>query len=132
MAFPAVSNAANLHAEPVIAAGSGTPPTSVETKDLLVGTGAVATSSSTVVVQYVGANFTDGKVFDSSWQRGQAATFPLSGVIPGFEQGIVGMKVGGRREILIPPKDGYGSAGSPPQVGPNETLVFVVDLVSVQ
>ncbi|HUO47363.1 MAG TPA: FKBP-type peptidyl-prolyl cis-trans isomerase, partial [Acidimicrobiales bacterium] len=81
---------------------------------------------------YVGANYADGKVFDSSWSRGQAATFPLNGVIPGFAQGIVGMKVGGRRVIVIPSSLGYGAAGSPPAVAPNENLVFVVDLTAVQ
>lgn len=127
-----MSGATDLHAAPVIAAGSRPLPTVLQTKDLVVGTGATATSSNTVVVQYVGANYTDGKVFDSSWQRGQAATFPLNGVIPGFAQGIEGMKVGGRREIVIPPALGYGSAGSPPAVGADETLVFVVDLQSLQ
>jgi peptidylprolyl isomerase len=66
------------------------------------------------------------------WKSGQPAPFPLNGVVPGFAQGIVGMKVGGRREIVIPPALGYGSTGSPPAVAPNETLVFVVDLVGVR
>jgi peptidylprolyl isomerase len=126
-----VANATDLHSAPVISAGSSPAPTTLLTKDLVVGTGAAATPTSTVVVQYVGANYTDGQVFDSSWQRGSVATFPLNGVIPGFAEGIVGMKVGGRRAIVIPPAQGYGEAGSPPAVGPNETLVFVVDLVSV-
>jgi peptidylprolyl isomerase len=129
---PAVANATELSVAPVISAGTPPAPTTVVTKDLVVGTGATAAATSTVVVRYVGANFTDGKVFDSSWARGQPATFPLNGVIPGFAQGIVGMKVGGRRVIVIPPDKGYGANGSPPAVGPNETLVFVVDLVSVQ
>jgi peptidylprolyl isomerase len=102
------------------------------TKDLVVGTGPQASGTSTVKVQYVGADYTNGHVFDSSWQRGQPATFPLTGVVPGFAQGIAGMKVGGRREIVIPPDLGYGASGSPPAVGPNETLVFVVDLLAVQ
>ena len=85
----------------------------------------------TVNVQYVGANFADGQDFDSSWQRGQPATFSLAQVIPGFAQGIAGMQVGGRRELVIPPALGYGSAGAGP-VGPNETLVFVIDLLAVQ
>jgi len=100
--------------------------------DLVTGIGAAAVASSTVKVQYVGADYTDGKVFDSSWSRGQPIDFSLSGVIPGFAQGIVGMKVGGRRELVIPPALGYGSQGSPPAVGPNETLVFVIDLIGVQ
>src|SRR5260221_6942075 len=114
-------------------ATAGGPKTaSLVTKDLVAGTGATATASNTVVVQYVAANYTDGKDFDSSWVRGQRATFPLNGVVPGFAQGIVGMKAGGRREIVIPPSLGYGASGSPPAVSPNETLVFVVDLLSIQ
>ncbi len=80
----------------------------------------------------MGANYTDGKDFDSSWSRGQPASFPLNGVVPGFAQGIVGMKVGGRREIVIPPALGYGAMGQAPAVAPNETLVFVVDLLAIQ
>ncbi len=130
--LPAVSNATNLHLEPVIGPGSAPAPTTLATKDLIVGKGAAAAASDTVVVQYVGANYTDGKDFDSSWQRGQPATFPLNGVVPGFSQGIVGMKPGGRREIVIPPALGYGATGEAPAVSPNETLVFVVDLLSIQ
>ena len=129
---PSVANAANVHAEPIISAGSPPRPTSLVTKDLVVGTGATAAAANTVTVQYVGANYADGKDFDSSWQRGQPATFRLSGTVAGFGQGIAGMKAGGRREIVIPPALGYGATGSPPAVSPNETLVFVVDLLSTQ
>ncbi len=128
---PAVAHATDLTTAPVVSAGTGTPPSVLVTRDLVVGTGAVATPSSTVNVQYVGANYADGKVFDSSWQRGQPVAFPLSQVVPGFAQGIAGMRVGGRREIVVPPALGYGAAGNGP-VGPNETLVFVVDLVNLQ
>lgn len=130
--LPAVSNASNLSAEPVPAAGAPPAPTKLEGRDLVVGTGTTAAATSTVKVQYVGAAYTDGKVFDASWTRGSPATFPLNGVIPGFAQGIVGMKVGGRREVVIPPALGYGAQGQPPAVGPNETLVFVIDLLAVQ
>ncbi|MCL5444657.1 MAG: FKBP-type peptidyl-prolyl cis-trans isomerase [Acidimicrobiales bacterium] len=92
----------------------------------------MATAQSTVKVQYVGANYVTGTIFDSSWSRGQPATFPLNGVIPGFAQGIEGMRVGGRREVVIPPALGYGAQGSPPNVQPNETLVFVIDLLAVK
>ncbi len=130
---PAVSDPTNLKVEPVIGPGSPPPPTSLETKDLVVGTGAAAVASSTVDVFYVGADYSNGKVFDDTpWKQHQASPFPLSGVVPGFGQGIVGMKVGGRREIVIPPALGYGATGDSPAVGPNETLVFVVDLVSVK
>ena len=114
------------------AAGSSPAPTTLVTHDLVVGTGPAAVATNTVEIQYVGTNYADGKVFDSSWSRGQPTSFPLNGVIPGFAQGIVGMKVGGRREVVIPPALGYGAAGSPPAVGPNETLVFVIDLLAVQ
>ncbi len=129
---PTVSAATDQKTAPVLGPGKPPPPTSLETKDLVVGTGAVAKASDTVEVQYVGANYTDGKNFDSSWSRGQPASFPLPGVVPGFSQGIVGMKVGGRREIVIPPALGYGATGSPPAVAANETLVFVVDLLAIQ
>ena len=99
----------------------------------MVGTGKTAVASSTVVVKYVGADYTTGTDFTSStWTSGQPATFPLSTVVPGFKQGIVGMKVGGRREIVIPSSLGYGAKGSPPVIKANETLVFVVDLQSIK
>jgi peptidylprolyl isomerase len=129
---PVVANATDVHAKPQIGAGSGPKPTQLVIKDLVVGTGQVAAASATVSVQYLGVNYDDGKEFDSSWARGaQPTDFPLSGVIPGFSQGIVGMKVGGRRELVIPPDLGYGPQGQGP-VGPNETLVFVIDLVAVK
>ena len=128
-----MTGATNLNTEPVIGPGSAPSPGSLETKDLVVGTGQAAVASSTVTVFYVGANYTNGKVFDDTpWRQHQPTPFPLSGVVPGFAQGIVGMKVGGRREIVIPSALGYGAMGSPPAVSPNETLVFVVDLVAVK
>src|SRR4051794_16236182 len=117
--LPEVKNATNLNAKPSIAAGKQPAPTTLQTKDLVVGTGAAATSlAQTVSVRYVGVNYADGKEFDSSWsdQSNQPATFQLSGVIPGFGQGILGMKVGGRREIVIPPSQGYGAQGQPPAI----------------
>ena len=129
---PDVAHATDLKTAPVPSAGSGPAPTQLVIKDLVVGTGTAATATNTVQIQYVGTNYADGKPFDSSWQRGQPASFPLNGVIPGFAQGIVGMKIGGRRELVIPPALGYGASGQPPAVGPNETLVFVIDLLAVQ
>ena len=115
-----------------VAHGSSAPlGTQVVTHDVVVGTGTPANAGDTVTVQYVGASYTSGAVFDSSWSRGQAAQFSLSGVIPGFAQGIIGMQPGGRRVIEIPAALGYGAAGSPPAVAPNENLVFIVDLVSI-
>jgi peptidylprolyl isomerase len=130
--LPAVSNARNMRAAPAPAAGSPPAPTTLEAEDLVVGTGATAADGMTVKVQYVGANYADGKVFDSSWSRGQPASFPLSGVIEGFKDAIIGMKVGGRREVVIPPNLGYGPQGQPPTIQPDETLVFVIDLLGVQ
>ena len=130
--LPSVSNATNLKVEPFPAAGGSTPPTNLLTHDLVVGMGTAAVITNTVEIQYVGANYADGKVFDSSWKTGQPTSFPLNSVIPGFAQGIVGMKIGGRREVVIPSALGYGANGSPPAVGPNETLVFVIDLLGVQ
>ena len=135
---PAVDNASNVKLQPVPHAGKGSPPTQLTGADLVVGTGTVAGLSNTVLVNYVGFLYQTGTVFDASWTRGQPAMFPLNGVVPGFAQGIEGMRIGGRREIVIPPDLGYGSAGSPIQPGqpqavpPNSTIVFVVDLLQVQ
>jgi len=130
--IPPVANATNLKAEPVVGPGQPPPPSKLLTKDLVVGTGAVATSSSTVLVKYVGAAYTSGKDFTAStWTQGKPTSFSLHTVVPGFAEGIAGMKVGGRREIVIPPSLGYGASGSGAAIKPNETLVFVVDLESV-
>jgi FKBP-type peptidyl-prolyl cis-trans isomerase len=130
--LPAVDHATDLKVAPVIAAGPGTPESTLVTRDLVVGTGTVAVATSTVRIQYVGALYTTGKVFDATWTRGATpATFGLNGVVPGFAQGIVGMKIGGRREIVIPPALGYGSKTNGPIPG-NSTLVFIVDLLGVQ
>jgi peptidylprolyl isomerase len=110
-------------------------PEELVVNDLERGSGAEAKAGDEVSVQYVGINFGDGQEFDSSWSRG-AKPFPfqLGGgqVIAGWDQGIEGMKVGGRRELIIPPDLAYGEAGQPPAIGPNETLVFVVDLQDVK
>jgi len=128
-----VAGGTNLQSEPVVAPDKAPAPTTLVTKDLIVGTGTEAVASSTVVVKYVGASYATGVDFTSStWTGGQPATFALSTVVPGFKEGIVGMKVGGRREIVIPSALGYGTRGSPPSIEPNETLVFVVDLESVK
>jgi peptidylprolyl isomerase len=97
------------------------------------GTGQAASAGQTITVNYVGVIYKTGKQFDSSWQRNQPFTTPLSpgSVIPGWVQGLSGMKVGGRRELIIPPNLAYGTKGSPPTIPPNSTLVFVVDLLSV-
>ena len=112
----------------------GTPPTQLESKDLIVGTGPAAKAGDNVSVQYVGVAYSSGKTFDSSWSRGQPFTFTLGEgqVIPGWDQGVVGMQVGGRRELIIPPNLAYGAdapAGS--GIAANDTLIFVVDLVKI-
>jgi peptidylprolyl isomerase len=131
VSIPEIANDTDLKVAPSVSPGTPPPPTTLQKKDLVVGSGAEAVAASTVDVQYYGANYEDGKEFDSSWKGGKPVTFPLGRVIPGFSQGILGMKVGGRRVVVIPPALGYGAAGSPPAVGPNETLVFVIDLVGV-
>lgn len=122
-----------LAKKPVVNVPKGSPPRTLITKDLITGTGATATAGKTVTVNYVGVLYKGGKQFDSSWQRNQPFTTALSqgSVIPGWVQGLNGMKVGGRRELIIPPSLGYGAKGSPPTIPANSTLVFVVDLLKV-
>jgi len=120
--------------KPKITKPKGKPPKKLVKKDLKVGTGPVAKPGQTVSVQYVGVSYTNGRQFDASWDRGQPFSFALGNgqVIPGWDNGIAGMKVGGRRMLIIPPDQAYGPQGSPPAIGPNETLIFVVDLLSVR
>jgi FKBP-type peptidyl-prolyl cis-trans isomerase len=120
--------------KPVVTVPPGPAPTKLVTKDLVQGTGQTVKAGDTVTVNYVGELYKNGKEFDSSWSRNQPFTTALSSgsVISGWVQGLSGMKVGGRRELIIPPSLGYGKAGSPPKIPANSTLVFVVDLLSVQ
>lgn len=120
--------------KPKVTVPKGAPPKKLEVKDLEEGSGATAKSGDRVSVNYVGVNYKTGKEFDASWDRGEPFTFTLGAgeVIPGWDQGVAGMKVGGRRELIIPPELGYGPAGAPPAIPPNETLVFVVDLEAVE
>jgi FKBP-type peptidyl-prolyl cis-trans isomerase len=104
---------------------------SLQKIDTVVGTGAEVKPGDTVTAHYTGALAKNGVVFDSSISRGQPATFPLSGVIKGWQDGVPGMKVGGKRRLLIPASQGYGEAGSPPRIGPNEPLVFDIELISI-
>ena len=117
--------------EPTIASPTGNPPSSLQKKDIQVGKGKEALATSTLEVHYKLITWSTGQIADSSWGRGQSATFPLSGVIAGWQEGIPGMKEGGRRLLVIPPDIGYGAQGAGGAIGPNETLVFVVDLIAV-
>jgi peptidylprolyl isomerase len=119
---------------PEVEVPKGAPPKQLAIRDLVEGTGPEAQAGDGVVVQYVGVNYRSGKEFDASWDRGEPFPFQLGAgeVIPGWDQGVEGMKVGGRRELIVPPSLAYGSAGAPPSIPPNETLVFVVDLLGVE
>ena len=123
----------DLEEKPSIPAPSGEPPAELQSVDIVEGKGRAAAEGENVKVQYVGVNWSDGAEFDASWNSGQAFEFTLGtgNVIPGWDEGVQGMKPGGRRMLVIPPDKAYGPAGSPPAIAPNETLVFVVDLVSV-
>jgi peptidylprolyl isomerase len=120
--------------KPKVTVPNGAPPKQLVTKDLETGAGPAAKAGDEVTVQYVGVGYDSKKEFDSSWSRSEPFTFALGSgaVIPGWEQGIEGMKAGGRRELVIPPDLAYGPAGSPPVIGKNETLIFVVDLEAVK
>ncbi|HVE45367.1 MAG TPA: FKBP-type peptidyl-prolyl cis-trans isomerase [Acidimicrobiales bacterium] len=119
--------------KPEVVVPDGPPPTKLEIKDLIEGTGPVAATGQRVTVQYVGVSYSTKKQFDASWDNGQPFTFQLGagGVIDGWDQGVPGMKVGGRRQLIIPPDLGYGDRGAGADIKPGETLVFVVDLLSV-
>ncbi|MCX2182490.1 FKBP-type peptidyl-prolyl cis-trans isomerase [Streptomyces sp. SKN60] len=112
----------------------GEPPADLEIKDIWEGDGAVAKAGDNILVHYVGVSFESGEEFDASWNRGAPLPFQLGvgQVIPGWDQGVQGMKVGGRRQLVIPPHLAYGERGAGGKIGPNETLIFVCDLVAVR
>ena len=109
----------------------GPAPTELVITDLVEGTGAEAKPGDTVDVHYVGVEFDTGEQFDASWDRGESISFPLAGLIAGWQEGIPGMKVGGRRQLVIPPELAYGPAGGGHRLS-GKTLVFVIDLLSVK
>jgi FKBP-type peptidyl-prolyl cis-trans isomerase len=125
--------AAKKKTKPRVEVPKGPPPKKLVIKDLEEGSGPEAKPGDEVTVHYVGVNYRTGKQFDASWDRGEPFTFALDEelVIPGWEQGIPGMKPGGRRELIIPPELGYGYSRTP-GIPPGSTLVFVVDLISVK
>jgi peptidylprolyl isomerase len=120
--------------KPEVTVPKGKAPKKLVIEDLEEGTGATAEPGKQVSVHYVGVSRLNGRQFDASWDRGEPFTFQLGtgSVIQGWDQGVEGMKVGGRRMLVIPPDLAYGPQGSPPTIGPNETLVFVIDLLGVQ
>ena len=126
--LPAVTGTAGQ--APTIAAPTGVAPTTLQKKDIIVGTGAQVLATSTLTVHYTLMTWSKGAIVESSWSSGQPATFPLANVIAGWQQGLPGAKVGGRRLLVIPADLGYGPNGSGP-IGPNETLIFVVDIIAV-
>ena len=120
--------------KPVIDKPTGEPPRKLEKEDIVKGTGPGAKPGDTVIVNYVGVSFSTGEEFDASWDTGQAFPVQLGAgqVIPGWEKGLLGIKKGGRRKLTIPPEQAYGAQGAPPAIGPNETLVFVIDALAIQ
>ncbi|WP_055603403.1 FKBP-type peptidyl-prolyl cis-trans isomerase [Streptomyces aureus] len=119
--------------KPEIDLPEGEPPTELTIRDLIVGDGSEAKPGRVVQVHYVGVTFESGKEFDASWDRGRPFKFAVGGgrVIKGWDRGIRGMKVGGRREIIIPPRLGYGKQSPSPLIPAGSTLIFVVDLLTV-
>ncbi|HEX4668728.1 MAG TPA: FKBP-type peptidyl-prolyl cis-trans isomerase [Solirubrobacterales bacterium] len=124
----------NTDTKPKVTVPSGPAPKKLEEREIVEGDGAEAKAGDEVTVQYVGVGYDSKKEFDSSWSRNEPFTFTLGAgeVIPGWDQGVADMKVGGRRELTIPANLAYGPTGSPPVIGPNETLIFVVDLLAVK
>jgi peptidylprolyl isomerase len=122
-----------LDRKPKVPKGKGKPPSGLVVQDVIVGKGKKAKSGDTVSVRYVGVLFDNGKQFDASWKAGKGQTFqfPLGAgqVIPGWDQGVAGMKEGGRRKLIIPPDLAYGAQGFPPKIPPDSTLIFDIDLV---
>ncbi|MHB8593558.1 MAG: FKBP-type peptidyl-prolyl cis-trans isomerase [Acidimicrobiales bacterium] len=127
------SPAGTFGTKPTVVVPSGPPPTQLETHDLIVGSGPAAKAGDNVTVQYVGVSYTTKKQFDASWDRNQAFKFQLGvhQVIAGWDEGVVGMQVGGRRELIIPPNLAYGAQSPGAGIAANDTLIFIVDLVKI-
>jgi FKBP-type peptidyl-prolyl cis-trans isomerase len=124
----------DIATKPKIPKQTGAPPKTLKVEDLITGTGPAAKSGDKISVRYVGTLYDNGKEFDSSWKRGKAPfqlTLGQGQVIQGWDQGLVGMKVGGRRRLTIPPDLAYGAQGQPPTIPANATLVFDVDLTKI-
>jgi peptidylprolyl isomerase len=117
--------------KPEVEFPGGEPPIDLQINDLVVGDGAEAAAGATVDVHYVGVEFESGEEFDASYNRGASIEFPLRGLIQGWQDGIPGMRVGGRRQLIVPPELAYGPAGGGHRLS-GKTLVFVIDLLSVR
>jgi peptidylprolyl isomerase len=117
--------------KPEIDAPQGEPPLDLESLDLTVGDGAEVQPGAVVEVHYVGVDFETGEEFDSSWSRGESISFPLQGLVRGWQEGIPGMKVGGRRQLVCPPAWAYGPAGGGHRLS-GRTLIFVIDLLAIR
>jgi peptidylprolyl isomerase len=130
-AAPTTPTSGPLSKEPTVTPPSGAAPTKLVTKEIITGTGPEAKAGESVTVNYVGVLYKGGKEFDASWKRKEPFTFTLGRgqVIAGWDQGVAGMKVGGRRLLIIPAPLGYGAKGSPPTIPPNSALLFMVDLL---
>lgn len=118
-------------AKPQITVPTGPAPAELVIEDIVVGEGAEAAPGAVVNVHYLGVDYDSGAEFDSSWNRGESLEFPLDGLIAGWQDGIPGMKVGGRRQLVIPPELAYGPAGTGHQLA-GKTLVFVIDLLGTR
>ncbi len=123
----------DLSMKPSVTVPSAPAPTELQIEDIVVGDGETAVTGKPVSVHYVGVSYSNGKQFDASWDNGSPLPFTLGAgqVIQGWDKGVAGMKVGGRRKLTIPPNMAYGDGGYPPVIAPNETLIFVVDLLKV-
>lgn len=128
-AFAKVTGACSAEPQLTVKVGAS-PATALVTDDICPGSGAVVAPGATVTAHYTGIGLATGKQFDSSWARGKPIQFPLTGVIQGWAQGVPGMRVGGRRLLVVPGDMAYGPNPPTPDIQPNETLVFVVDIVS--
>jgi peptidylprolyl isomerase len=124
---------ADLEEKPEVEVPDEPPPEELEVEDLVEGDGDEAQQGDLLEVEYVGVLYENGREFDSSWERDEPFAFQLGAgmVIPGWDEGLEGMREGGRRRLTIPPDLAYGEAGAPPDIGPGETLVFVIDLVDL-
>jgi peptidylprolyl isomerase len=123
------SDLKDTSSKPVIPKPTGSPPRRLVIEDIVKGKGRPSRAGDTLTVQYVGVTFSTGAQFDASWDRGQPFTTQIPGqVIEGWNRGLLGMREGGRRKLTVPPGLAYGPQGFPPDIGPNETLVFVIDL----